>query len=141
MNKDFFNHKANHYEQDKNRVNNVQNIADKVLHEVRFNKSMSIMDFGSGTGLLLEKITPFVKKITAVDMSPSMNAQLNQKKDCLDCEVEILEIDLVKTQLDREFDVIISSMTLHHIENISSLFKAFHNYAKKRRVYRFSRFR
>ena len=127
MNKDFFQHKANNYEEDKNRVDNVQNIADSIMKEINFNKSMKIMDFGSGTGLLLEKIASFVKSITAIDTSPSMNKKLNGKKDLLDCELEILEIDLSKTKLEKKFDSIISSMTLHHIENIKNIFTDFYN--------------
>ena len=127
MKKDFFQHKADNYEQDNNRVDNVKNIANSILNEIKFNQSMEIMDFGSGTGLLLEKIAPFVKKITAIDMSPSMNKNLNDKKDLLPCELEILEVDLSKTKLDKKFDLIMSSMTLHHIENIKDIFTDFYN--------------
>jgi len=127
MKKDFFKHKSNDYEKDKNRVNNVQNIANAILNEIDFDKSMNIMDFGSGTGLLLEKIAPFVKKITAIDMSSSMNKKLNEKKDILDCELEILEINLTQTKLEYKFDSIISSMTLHHIKDIKKLFQIFYD--------------
>jgi len=128
MKKDFFAQKANSYEDDKNRVSNVQNIANTIKKELSFNKSMDIMDFGSGTGLLLEKIAPFVNKITAIDMSKSMNKKLNEKKDILDCELEILEIDLSTNRLNQKFDCIISSMTLHHIKDIKSLLKDFYTY-------------
>jgi len=84
------------------------------------------MDFGSGTGLL-EKIAPFVKKITAIDMSPSMNKKLNDKRNSLSCELEILEIDLSKVKLEKSFDSIISSMTLHHIKNLKNILMDFYN--------------
>jgi len=127
MSKDFFEHKANTYEEDKNRVDNVKNIADSIINEINFNKSMEIMDFGSGTGLLLEKIAPYVKKITAIDMSASMNKKLNDKRNLLNCELEILQIDLSKNKLEKKFDSIISSMTLHHIENIKDILRDFYN--------------
>ena len=126
MNKDFFKDKANNYEEDKNRVNNVQNIANAILDEINFDNSMNILDFGSGTGLLLEKIAPFIKKVTAIDMSSSMNKKLDEKRDKLDCELEILEIDLTKVKLEQKFDSIISSMTLHHIKDIEKLFTIFY---------------
>ena len=107
------------------RVRNVDNIAREMRRRVRFDDSMAIMDFGSGTGLLLERIAPLVGKITAVDTSPAMNAQLEQKRAALDCELEILETDLVRAVPERRFDGIISSMTLHHIEDIPSLFTTF----------------
>ena len=127
MNKDFFGHKAKIYEQDKNRVENVENIAKTLLSNVQLSKDMHIMDFGSGTGLLLEKVAPFVKKITAVDISPSMNKQLDEKRSLLECELEILELDLAKTKLNRKFDGIISSMTMHHVEDVKSMFSDFYD--------------
>ena len=37
------------------------------------------MDFGSGTGLLLEIIAPRVNKIAALDISKTMNKELESK--------------------------------------------------------------
>ena len=126
MTNDHFENKADSYELDKDRVTNVENIANAVLDNVRFNKDMHIMDFGSGTGLLLERVAPFVKKITAVDISKSMNKQLNDKRKYLSCELEILEMDLSKTKLDKKYDGIISSMTMHHIKDIQTMFNDFY---------------
>jgi len=120
--KDFFEHKADSYEKDKHRVNNVENIAGTVLAQIDFNESMALMDFGSGTGLLLEKIAPYVDSITAVDISKSMNQQLAEKKSSIDCKLSILEIDLTLSTIDQKFDGIISSMTMHHVKDIDSMF-------------------
>ncbi len=127
MGKDYFRNKSKDYEKDENRVNNVDNIAQAVRENVKLEKSMCIMDFGSGTGLLLEKIAPFVRKITAVDISKSMNAELGAKRDKLGCELEIVEMDLSKSKLDKKFDGIMSSMTMHHVEDIQSMFNDFYN--------------
>jgi len=126
MDKDFFKDKADKYEQDAKRVNNVKNIADVITSELEFDQSMSIMDFGSGTGLLLEQIAPLVKHITAVDMSTAMNSKLQSKQDSLPCELDIIEVDLTKSTLYKRFDSIISSMTMHHIEDIKSMLNDFH---------------
>jgi cyclopropane fatty-acyl-phospholipid synthase-like methyltransferase len=126
MTQDHFAHKASSYEQNKDRVDNVAHIAEAIVARVHLSKSMHLMDFGSGTGLLLERIAPHVGKITAVDVSQSMNAQLREKLPRLACEVELVEIDLEKTSLNRTFDGIISSMTLHHIKDIAAMFAKFH---------------
>ncbi len=126
MSKDYFELKAESYDKDANRVSNVDNIANSILSSIPFNKNMHIMDFGSGTGLLLERVAPFVKKITAVDVSESMTKQLSEKIKNLDCEVEILQLDLTKTKLDMKFDGIISSMTMHHIEDTQAMFNDFY---------------
>ena len=62
------------------------------------------MDFGSGTGLLLAKIAPYVDEITAIDISKSMNEVLKNKKGSIDCKLEIIEIDLTREDLNKKFD-------------------------------------
>lgn len=131
MNKDYFEKKSGDYEKDTNRVDNVTNIADSIRQVIPLNKSMHIMDFGSGTGLLLEKIAPFVGKITAVDISESMNRELSSKREKIECQLEIIEKDLSKSKLDRKFDGIISSMTMHHIEDIQQMFNNFQGMLNK----------
>ena len=126
MNKDFFKNKAPSYDQVNHRVTNVANIADSMLNHIHFESDMSIMDFGSGTGLLLARIAPVVARICAVDISKSMNEQLAKKQASLSCELEIIEIDLSKSSLDRKFDGIISSMTMHHVDDIKTMFDKFH---------------
>ena len=126
MSNDYFEQKAEIYDKDAKRVSNVDNIANSILSSIPFNKNMHIMDFGSGTGLLLERVAPFVKKITAVDVSEAMCKQLNEKIKNLDCEVEILQLDLTKRKLDIKFDGIISSMTMHHIKDTQAMFNDFY---------------
>lgn len=131
MKKDFFAHKASSYDKNKSRVENVDNIANAVRNAIPFNKNMHIADFGSGTGLLLERVAPQVGKITAIDISSSMNEQLNNKRSQLSCELEILEVDLSKTYIDHTFDGIISSMTMHHVQNIPAMFDKFYAMVKE----------
>jgi len=126
LSNDYFELKAENYDKDANRVSNVDNISNSILSSIPFNKNMHIMDFGSGTGLLLERVALFVKKITAVDVSESMTKQLSEKIKNLDCEVEILQLDLTKTKLELKFDGIISSMTMHHIEDTQTMFNDFY---------------
>ena len=130
MSIDRFAHKASSYEQNRSRVDNVENIASSILNAIKFDTSMHVMDFGSGTGLLLERVAPCVGKITAVDVSSSMNAQLYAKQNELGCPIEILETDLEKFDLNGVFDGIISSMTMHHIKNIEAMFDKFYSMVK-----------
>jgi len=125
--KDYFHEKSKVYEKEPARVDNVTNIADAILNKLSYDKTTThLMDFGSGTGLLTAKIAPHVKKIPAVDVSPSMNEQLRAKQDTLACELAMLELDLVTHELDETFDGIISSMTIHHVKDTLALFQKFH---------------
>jgi predicted TPR repeat methyltransferase len=126
VSKDYFQQQAGSYEQDANRTKNVENIANAILNQFDFGPISHLLDFGSGTGLLLEKIAPFVDKITAVDVSVSMNRVLNEKKDLIESDLEILEMDLTTSKLQQRFGGIISSMTMHHIEDIQAMFHDFY---------------
>lgn len=125
--KDYFHEKSKVHETEPARVDNVTNIADAILEKLIYDKtSTHLMDFGSGTGLLTAKIAPYVKKITTIDISPSMNEQLRSKKDSFPCELAMLELDLSSAEIDETFDDIISSMTIHHVEDTLALFQKFH---------------
>ena len=126
MSKDFFKHKAAVYESDDNRVSNVDNIANTIIENIKLDRAMHLMDFGSGTGLLLERIAPFVKKITAVDTSAAMNEQLAQKQARIACDVEIMKVDISVSAIPGKFDGIISSMTMHHVQDIAAMFVTFY---------------
>ncbi len=128
---DHFIKKAENYDKDKNRVENVANIASKILDEVDFNKDMHVMDFGAGTGMLLSNIAPHIKKVTAVDISKAMINTLKNKQDQISCDLDIKELDLSIEHLDINFDAIISSMTMHHIEDIKAMLKKFHSMLDK----------
>ncbi len=126
MSKDFFEGKAEEYDREAARKRNVSNIARLMRAEAEYKKNMNIMDFGSGTGLLLSDIAPYVNKITAVDISKSMNEVLESKRENIACELEIVENDLTKEDLDGQFDAVISSMTVHHVKDVSQLFEKFY---------------
>lgn len=130
MSHDFFAAKAASYEQNPQRVDNVVAIGNAIKTQVLLNRDMQLLDFGSGTGLLLQQIAPLVGKITAIDVSPSMNAQLRAKAPDIGCELEVLEQDLIHQPLQRQFDGIISSMTLHHIADIPALLREFQRLLK-----------
>lgn len=121
MTRDHFAHKADTFDSNPVRVDNVASIAEAIRAELTLDRAMHLVDFGSGTGLLLERIAPYVGRITAVDVSPSMNAQLEAKLGQLGCAVDIRAVDLVTTDIGGPFDGVISSMTLHHIEDVGAL--------------------
>lgn len=130
MSKDYFSEKANTYENDIRRVSNVENIANAIISSLKLNQNMHLMDFGSGTGLLLERIAPYVRKITGVDISESMNRELLNKRNTLPCDLEVLEVNLVTHNLKDKYNGIISSMTMHHVLDIETMFVKFYESVK-----------
>ena len=119
---DHFAHKSKSWDMNSKRVQNAKGIADLIVKNINLNRSMELMDFGAGTGLLSYFVAPHVTKISAVDNSPSMLLEFKNKCDEFSCETEIIEKDLSTDLIDRKFDGIISSMTIHHLEDIKALF-------------------
>ena len=124
---DHFEHKSKSWDMSSMRVQNAKGIAELIVKNIELGKSMKLMDFGAGTGLLSYFVAPFVSKITAVDNSPSMLLEFKNKCNEFVCETEVIQKDLSKDTLDEKFDGIISSMTIHHLEDIVALFKKFYN--------------
>ena len=123
---DHFANKSKSWDMNSKRVQNAKGIAELIVNNIKLNKSMEIMDFGAGTGLLSYFVAPYVEKIVAVDNSPSMLLEFQNKCGQFSCNTEVVEKDLSTDTLDRKFDGIVSSMTIHHLEDIPALFSKFY---------------
>jgi len=128
---DHFENKSKSWDMSSLRVKNAQSISNAILKNINLKRDMEIIDYGAGTGLLTYFIAPLVGLIVAVDSSPSMLHEFREKSGDFECETEIVEGDISDLPEERQFDGIISSMTLHHIEDIPALFQSFHKALKK----------
>ncbi len=124
-----FDQESTNWDQVPGRVKVAEDIARSMIHEITLTPDMDVLDFGCGTGLLTFALQPFVNSITGVDSSQGMLDifRKNAKEQNLqNAKAEF--VDLEKGDVMRgSFHLIVSSMTLHHIKNISSLFKQFHS--------------
>ena len=126
---DKFASKAKEYDALQRRLLTAKAIANKIKANINLTKDMHLIDFGSGTGLLLESLANNIGKFTAIDISPSMTNILREKS--ISCLLDIIELDLTKENLDLEVDGIVSSMTIHHIKDIQDIFNKFYKLLKK----------
>jgi cyclopropane fatty-acyl-phospholipid synthase-like methyltransferase len=127
MQTDNFAHKSKSWDMSSKRVKNAESIAKGILKNIKTRADMTLMDFGAGTGLLSYFIAPSVEKIVAVDNSPSMLEMFREKQSEFDCHTELIQADLSTQNIDHKFDGIISSMTIHHLEDIPTLFSKLYN--------------
>ncbi|NOZ91309.1 MAG: class I SAM-dependent methyltransferase [Epsilonproteobacteria bacterium] len=121
-NQDIFAHKSKSWDMKSRRVQNAKSIADYILKNIKLTKDMHIMDFGAGTGLLSYFLSNDVGKVTALDNSQSMLEVFREKAYMFNSLIEILELDLTQNIPDNiYFDGIVSSMTMHHIQDIKDM--------------------
>ena len=112
------------------RVNGASVIADAIEKEFEFNKDMTIIDFGVGTGLLGFQIAQKVKKVYGVDTSTQMLAKL-EEKNTPSLNIQAINQDIIKEPLSGRYDGLVSSMTLHHIEDLEAFFSTIYKNLKE----------
>lgn len=125
-----FDVKAKDWDRGETRVNGALVIAEAIAQRYAFNADMEIVDFGVGTGLLGFEIAPRVKRVYGVDTSAKMLEQV-ESKNTPEVFIEPLLQDIIQTPLQKSFDALISSMTLHHIEDLELFFSTIYKNIKK----------
>ncbi|EKD39965.1 MAG: pedicted SAM-dependent methyltransferase, partial [uncultured bacterium] len=123
-----FDSAAASWDENPNRVRLARDVAAAIKEQVAITSAMNVADFGCGTGLLSLQLQPLVHSLTGIDSSQGMLDVLQEK-------ISRLQLANVHTQLvdlDRgdvlpgSYDLIVSNMTLHHIENVAPLLREFH---------------
>ncbi|MFK5976602.1 MAG: class I SAM-dependent methyltransferase [Sulfurovum sp.] len=124
---DHFREKADEWDISSHIVQNAKSISDTIVANISLTKEMRVMDFGAGTGLLCSFVSAHVGEVIAVDNSPAMLEKFRAKCDTIKCKSSIIQKDLSIETIDDKFDGIISSMTIHHLEDTPALFSKFYN--------------
>ena len=101
-------------------------VAEAITARVPLSREMSTLDFGCGTGLVTLALAPKVGAITGVDTSPGMLKTLAEKAEAPGVPVRLLSLESSDTgDLGGPYDLIVSSMTLHHVLDVPALFRRF----------------
>jgi len=88
-------------------------------------KNKRVLDFGCGTGLISYNLKS--KNILGIDTSAKMVEIFNQKSPTSSIKAICSSLE----DIDEKFNLIVSSMTLHHIKDIASLIKEFKSHLHK----------
>ena len=123
-----FDREAASWDENPERVKLAKDIAGTIAREIRLEPVMDVLDFGCGTGLLTLELQPSVRSITGVDSSRGMLDVLNGKigKQNL-ANVKTLCFDPDRgDDLPGRYDLVVSSMALHHVRETQPLLNLFH---------------
>jgi len=118
-----FDEAAQSWDDNPARVELAAAVAGAMARAVPFNSEMHIMDFGTGTGLIARALAPRVASITAADTSTEMLAVLGTKARTAGLTVirPLLLDAAYETPSGASYDAVVSSMVLHHIDDIAAL--------------------
>jgi len=123
-----FDRAAAEWERNEARVRMTTALADAVTARLTLSRNLVAMDYGAGTGLVSLRIQPLVGRIVAADTSPGMLAVLEEK--LAEAGLENIAVQLWNIETDPlpegRFDVIISTMTFHHLKEVSPALGRFH---------------
>lgn len=104
-------------------------IGGAIQAHVSFDDTMQVMDFGAGTGLITAQIADKAKEVTAVDVSSAMLDKLIAKEE-LHGKVKTRCQNILEQPLAMQFDLIVSAMAMHHVQDTDRLMACFAEHLK-----------
>jgi ubiquinone/menaquinone biosynthesis C-methylase UbiE len=119
--KEAYNTWADQYDKIENKTRDLEAISLRTtLADIDFNECLEI---GCGTGKNTEWLITKANKIIAVDFSDEMLAKAKAKINAE--KVQFIQADITKewSFINRQFDMIIFSLVLEHIEDLNAIFK------------------
>lgn len=113
------------------RVEIAKAVAEGVKQLIPLRREFRTLDFGCGTGLVSFFLSKEVGEIIGVDNSKGMIDVFNRKAKENNLKATAYQVDILKEDFQLgEFDLILSSMTFHHIENPPQLIRKLKNHLK-----------
>jgi ubiquinone/menaquinone biosynthesis C-methylase UbiE len=124
-----FDSKARQWDENPVFQDRADKIATAIAAAVPLNTSMRALDYGSGSGMLSFPLREKLGHITLKDTSAGMLAVVAEKIAAWGVgNMTTRLMDLTAAPMpDERYDLIYSSMTLHHIPDTDAILKVFHD--------------
>lgn len=110
------------------RIQRSEIIANKICEMVGNSKDSSVLDYGCATGLIGFNLCDKFRKVTLMDSEKEMLDVIHEKIETnkISNVFPVLK-DLTKEDCEEKFDVIYTSMALHHIIDTEKMIKKFYD--------------
>lgn len=127
-----FDIKASEWDKSDMHRERARTVATAILKEIPLNGEMTALKFGAGTGLLSFMLKDHLREITLIDNSEGMVKVLNEKLVSAKADnLKAIKADLEHEDLSEgSYDLIYTLMVLHHVENVETVIKKFHDLLK-----------
>jgi ubiquinone/menaquinone biosynthesis C-methylase UbiE len=123
-----FDSKARQWDENPVFQDRANQIAAAIIAAIPLNSTMRALDYGSGTGMLSFPLQEKLGHITLKDTSAGMLAVVKEKIAAwgiVNMATRLMDLTAAPIPGER-YDLIYSSMTLHHIPDTNAILKAFH---------------
>ncbi|SDL73724.1 class I SAM-dependent DNA methyltransferase [Tessaracoccus oleiagri] len=124
-----FDEQAATWDEDQSKVDRARTVAEALVGAVPLRGDERLLEYGAGTGLVAQALADTVGTITLADSSAGMREAMAKKigAGVLPSTARIWDLDLTSDDVPRErFDVIVSSLVLHHIKDLPRVLAGFH---------------
>ncbi len=115
------------WDEEPRRVKLAGELAATIAAEVGLGHDMDVLDYGCGTGLVTLLLQPSVRSVTGADTSGGMLEVLREKcrKQGLSNVTTALLQPGSGVAIQGRFHLVVSCMTLHHVDDVESLLRDF----------------
>jgi len=122
-----FDSEAAAWDEEPRRVQLAKDLFHAIHEEVVLTPAMDVLDFGCGTGLVTLPLAEHAGRVTGVDSSRGMLEVLHRKIEANRIgNVTACRLDLERGDvLEGHYDLVVTTMTLHHVQDIPPLLDQF----------------
>ena len=90
------------------------------IDALQLDKNKKVLEIGLGTGRIAVKVAPYCKRLTGIDLSPKTIQRAKENLKAYS-NISFVNADFVSYEFKEKFDVIYSSLTMMHFENIKQV--------------------
>ena len=123
-----FDERAATWDDDPAKVERGQRVAAAIADAVPLDHETRVLEYGAGTGLVAQFLADRTGPITLAEPSPAMRGVATDKATAgvLPANTRIWDLDLAAAPPpDEQFDLIATSMVLHHIVDLDPVLRGF----------------
>ncbi len=127
MSSNSFDERAATWDDDPAKVERAEAVAVAIRAAVPLDRSMRMLEYGAGTGLVTQALRDSVGPVTMADTSAGMREVMESKiATGVVTDAEVWDVDLATEPVpDEHFDLVVTVMTLHHIPGLEPVLASF----------------
>ena len=120
-----FDEAAKTWDKKQSSIDNSNACVNNLLEKISLTKECNILDYGCGTGFIAFALSNDTNNIIGMDYSDGMVKRFNEKAKELNYDnIKAVKHDMNTQELPKnQFDLVISSMTMHHIKDTNMFAK------------------